>query len=160
MLSSDHSSCGALLLERLRSHAPIDDGDAQAVLDLPFSTRSLEPTAYLVREGEPPQLDRGGGAARAAAAIRGNTSEGRAMPRFYFNTTDGGVHRDEEGTDLPSTAAARVEAVRYGGSLLADDPDLLWDGRELRVEVTDESGGVVATVIMLAIDGGGRRREA
>jgi hypothetical protein len=75
------------------------------------------------------------------------------MPRFFFHTVDGGEHHDDEGIDLAGIAAARVQAVRYGGALLADDPDLLWNGREMRVEVTDEDGRLVATVVMLAIDG-------
>ena len=82
------------------------------------------------------------------------------MPRFFFHTVDGGEHQDDEGTDLPGIAEARAAAVRYGGALLADDPGMLWDGREMRVEVADEDGRLVATIVVLAIDGGAADGEA
>lgn len=75
------------------------------------------------------------------------------MPRFFFHTLDGGRHEDAEGTELPDIAAARVAAVRYGGALLSDDPEILWNGGELRIEVTDELRRLVATIVMLAVDG-------
>lgn len=45
----------AFLLRRLDAHAPLSPDDRRAVLDLPWQTRTLEPAAYIVREGEPPQ---------------------------------------------------------------------------------------------------------
>lgn len=74
------------------------------------------------------------------------------MPRYFFHTADGGKHRDREGIDCPNRAAARREAIRYAGSVLHDEPDLFRDGRDFRVEVTDESQRPLFTVIMLAID--------
>ena len=72
------------------------------------------------------------------------------MPRFFFHTIDGGVYEDHDGVELPSRSTARI---RYAGALLADRPDMLWDGGELRVRVVGEDGGHVATVVVLAIDG-------
>jgi CRP-like cAMP-binding protein len=52
---SEQRPAGALLLKRLRSHVEIGEDDAVAVLDLPYTIRTLEPSTYLLREGEPPQ---------------------------------------------------------------------------------------------------------
>ncbi len=76
------------------------------------------------------------------------------MAKYFFNTIDGGWVGDDEGLDLPNVAVARTEAIRFAGMLLNDNPDLLWDGRDFRVEVTDESQRVLVTVIMLAVDTG------
>jgi CRP-like cAMP-binding protein len=41
-------------VRRLESRAPLTEEGRAAVLELPFSYRTLEPAAYIVREGEPP----------------------------------------------------------------------------------------------------------
>jgi hypothetical protein len=74
------------------------------------------------------------------------------MPRYYFHTADGAPDHDEVGTELADDNAARVEAVRYIGESLRSDPKLLWDGSEFRVEVTDENGDVLFTVVALSVD--------
>ena len=63
-----------------------------------------------------------------------------ASMRYFFNTTDGTVHCDETGVELKDKAAARVEAIRYAGTVMADEPGLLWDGEELHVDVSNENG--------------------
>ena len=45
-----------LLLRRLSTHAPLDDGDRQAILALPWTVRTIEPQGYIVREGDAPVL--------------------------------------------------------------------------------------------------------
>lgn len=74
------------------------------------------------------------------------------MPRYHFHTKDGGEHRDEEGTELPNHAAARVAAIRYTGDVMSDQPDVLWDGRDFRVQVTDDAGEHLFTIVTLAVD--------
>ncbi len=71
---------------------------------------------------------------------------------FYFHTADGGRERDREGVDLADPASARREAIKYAGAVMADQPDVLWDGRDFRVEVTDEKDLLLYTIIMLAVD--------
>ncbi|MEO7634073.1 MAG: Crp/Fnr family transcriptional regulator [Sphingomicrobium sp.] len=44
-----------LLVRHLASHHPLDDGDIQAILALPFRLRDLEAQSYLVREGDRPE---------------------------------------------------------------------------------------------------------
>ena len=79
-------------------------------------------------------------------------SEGTAMQRFFFNTADGTRVRDVEGVSLPDLGAARVQAIRFMGGLLSDKPEFLWDGRDFRVEVTNQEGRVLCIVVALAID--------
>ncbi len=43
------------MLRKLESRAPLGDADRAALLALPHRRQSLEPTAYIVREGERPQ---------------------------------------------------------------------------------------------------------
>ena len=43
-----------LLLRRLEVHTKLSEEDRQAVLALPFTLRTLEPSAYTVREGDRP----------------------------------------------------------------------------------------------------------
>lgn len=74
------------------------------------------------------------------------------MPRYFFHTADGSRARDVDGTELPDHGAARKEAIMFAGSSLRDCPDLLWDGRDFRVEVTDEREMLLFTIIMLAVD--------
>ena len=74
------------------------------------------------------------------------------VSRFFFHTADGSRDRDHEGMDCRDARSARVEAIRYAGALLSDQPDILWDGRDFRVEVTDKDQRLVCTVIALAVD--------
>jgi CRP-like cAMP-binding protein len=43
-------------VRRLETRGPLGDDDRAAVRGLPFVYRTLEPAAYLVREGEPPEM--------------------------------------------------------------------------------------------------------
>lgn len=74
------------------------------------------------------------------------------MPHYFFHTADGERHRDPSGVDLPDDAAARVEAIRFTGAIMADEPDVLWDGRDFRMEVVDAAQRLLFTIITLAVD--------
>jgi len=74
------------------------------------------------------------------------------MPRYFFHTADGGRDRDRQGVELADAAAAHKEAIRFAGTVLNDEPDLLGGGRDFRVEVTDERGDLLFTIIALAVD--------
>lgn len=74
------------------------------------------------------------------------------MPRYFFNIKDGGRDEDEIGTDLTDTATARKEAVRYAGAVLTSEPELIWDGHDFRVEVIDDQGRHITTIVALAVD--------
>lgn len=77
------------------------------------------------------------------------------MTRYFFHTHDRRCDIDEVGVDFPDDAAAGLEAVRYGGSLIADDPHLLGNGNGLRVECVDEEGRLRFTLLVNAVDSTG-----
>ena len=74
------------------------------------------------------------------------------MARYFFNEFDGAYKRDDRGLELPTIEKARLEAVRYAGEAMRDQPELAWRGDEFRVEVTDEKQLVLFTVIVLGVD--------
>jgi hypothetical protein len=74
------------------------------------------------------------------------------MARYFFNEFDGQYKTDDRGLDLPTLEKARLEAVRYAGEAMRDQPELAWKGEEFRVEVTDEKQLVLFTVIVIGVD--------
>ena len=74
------------------------------------------------------------------------------MPRYHFHSADGSRDPDLEGTELENDQAAQQAAVAYAGAMLKDDPMLLWEKGSWRVEVTDEEGVLLFTVVTLAMD--------
>ena len=68
------------------------------------------------------------------------------MARYFFNTENGDVHSDHEGIELPSLAAARVEAVRLSGALLQDIAPEFWSTSAWNMTVTDEAGLILFTI--------------
>ena len=45
----------SLLVRKLETHAVLDADDRAALLALPYTLRSFEPSSYLVREGDAPE---------------------------------------------------------------------------------------------------------
>lgn len=75
------------------------------------------------------------------------------MPRYFFHiAADGRRDLDQDGTVLPDSAAARKEAVRFAGATMHDQPNMLLDNRECRVEVADEADALLCTIVMSSID--------
>jgi hypothetical protein len=74
------------------------------------------------------------------------------MPRYFFSTADGERDKDDEGSELPDLSAARVAAIKYAGAIMEHEPAVLWDGRDFRVEVTDEHDMLLFTIITLAVN--------
>lgn len=73
------------------------------------------------------------------------------MPRYFFTLRDHVVETDDEGVELADAHAARIEAIRYAGEVLRDEPQLL-DGRNLLVvEVSDAAGGEAFRLEMRAV---------
>jgi phage terminase large subunit-like protein len=72
--------------------------------------------------------------------------------RFFFNVA-GAVHDpDDEGIELPTISDARIEAVRFAGELLRERPQVVWQGDELRVEITDENQMMLCTFVAVGVD--------
>jgi hypothetical protein len=81
-----------------------------------------------------------------------------AVPRYFFNQIDGQYKPDDEGLEFQSLDQARTEAVRYAGAVLCHEPDVVWEGDDFRVEVTDEKKLLLFTLIVVGVDAptGGR----
>jgi len=72
------------------------------------------------------------------------------MPRYFFHVADGQEFSDLQGTQLPDLAAARKEALRFAGRLLADAKPDLWDGEEWTMRVTDGDNLTLFTLMFVA----------
>lgn len=74
------------------------------------------------------------------------------MTRYFFHMHGSAHERDEDGLDLADDNAARREAIRYGGSLLSDEPDILNRNDGLRINVVNEKGRLCFAVVINALD--------
>ena len=74
------------------------------------------------------------------------------MARYFFHSEDGRPRTDDEGTELPSLAAARVEAVRVMGDILKEEPDQVLATGSLRLTVTDKTGLIYFALDLAATD--------
>lgn len=74
------------------------------------------------------------------------------MARYFFHVADGRREIDDEGIELAGDAEARREAVRYGGNILADEPDMLLTDERLQIHVTDERGEARFAIVISAVD--------
>lgn len=74
------------------------------------------------------------------------------MPRYFFHTADGSRDLDREGIDCADDGAARKQAIRYAGEVMRDEPQVLWDDHDFRVEVMNEAEDLLFTVVMISID--------
>ena len=88
------------------------------------------------------------------------------MPRYHFNVYDGVSLPDDDGTELADIQAARQEAIRFAGRIIADEAHTLALSEDWRMEVTDNSGillfrlDVVVTASEAAMDATGHNRGA
>jgi hypothetical protein len=62
------------------------------------------------------------------------------MAKYFFHTDDGRSILDDEGMELATALAAKLEAARLFGELVRDQPEEFWAAGALKVIVTDESG--------------------
>lgn len=72
--------------------------------------------------------------------------------RYFFHRVDGGLAPDNEGTECVDLEDARRQAVLYAAGTMRDNPDDVTGAGELRIEVTDHSGLIVTTVVIMSID--------
>ncbi len=68
------------------------------------------------------------------------------MPRFFFNVDDDIIAKDDEGLELPSVAAARLEAIRSARELIADQVRHGHFVLSHWIDVVDEHGDPVLTI--------------
>ncbi len=72
------------------------------------------------------------------------------MERYTFRVVEGPHDRGADSVELESLDAARQQVGRFAASLLAEDPDLIWNG-DLQVQVSNEAGFILFTVISVGI---------
>jgi hypothetical protein len=65
------------------------------------------------------------------------------MPKYFFHVMDGRATVDLEGVDLADVSAARDEAIKTAGTILAEEGMTFWKGREWNMTVADEKGSTV-----------------
>lgn len=76
------------------------------------------------------------------------------MSRYCFDLADHECSADDTGTELQDDDRARIEAVLFAGAYLRDHPELIWDGKEIRVIVRTNESGAIFTVVVLSVDSG------
>lgn len=69
------------------------------------------------------------------------------MPLYFFHSQDGDVVIDPDGTECADYSAAKVEAVRLMGGLIAEQPEDFWGSESMKLMVTNESG-----MLLFALD--------
>lgn len=65
------------------------------------------------------------------------------MARYFFNLAGDTYRPDGEGTELTDNTAARRHGVLYCAQLMLDDAAALAEGKDINLEVTDDSGLVL-----------------
>ncbi|HEV2818193.1 MAG TPA: hypothetical protein VGW40_13355 [Allosphingosinicella sp.] len=70
------------------------------------------------------------------------------MPLYYFDIVDGARRADLDGTECATLDEARLQAIRFAGELLRYHADAIWEGHDLRVEV---SNGARTPLFLVAV---------
>lgn len=81
------------------------------------------------------------------------------MPRYFFHVCDGEDFVDLQGTELADLTAARREAVRFAGSLLAEHHEKFWSTGEWRMRVADTRDLTLFELIFLASEAPATRND-
>ncbi|WP_420393890.1 DUF6894 family protein [Acuticoccus sp.] len=69
------------------------------------------------------------------------------MPKYFFHlVSQHSAHRDRDGVELPSDAAAGQTAAEVVGDILRREPDVLREWTTWSIEIEDAHGRRVANV--------------
>jgi hypothetical protein len=74
------------------------------------------------------------------------------MSRYFFSTANGEREIDKDRMELADPAAARIAAIRHAGAIMENEPEVLWDGCDFRVELTDDCGLLLFTIVTLVVN--------
>ncbi len=69
------------------------------------------------------------------------------MVRYFFNVANGKREPDTRGLLLADIGEAREAAIRFAGDIMSDEPDILKRSHKFSVEVTDDTGEVLFTIV-------------
>lgn len=78
---------------------------------------------------------------------------------YFFNLAGAIYDPDVDGVELASIGEARVMGAQHAGELLRDRPGVLWEGEELRIEVTGADQQVLTTILVTAVDDAAAEKE-
>jgi hypothetical protein len=70
----------------------------------------------------------------------------------FFNLAGAVYDPDQEGSEVATIDHARILAARYVAEVIRDQPDAVWAGEEVRLEVTDERQLVLFTIMVMGVD--------
>jgi hypothetical protein len=70
----------------------------------------------------------------------------------YFNLAGAIYDPDVEGVEMETIGHARIYAAQHVAEIISDQPELVWMGEEVRVEVTDANRLVLFTIVVFGID--------
>jgi len=73
------------------------------------------------------------------------------VPRYFFDVHTEALEKDDQGHELPAIDVAHVAAAELAGELLRNHPENILLGDEWKVEVRDESGAVLFSLLMLSV---------
>ncbi|WP_261322830.1 DUF6894 family protein [Rhizobium leguminosarum] len=112
---------------------------------------ATEPRTAAILDERSPSLSFQGSIGRRRERARWNVLielNGCPMPRYYFNIIAGdGFRQDLEGTELPSLEDAKAEAIEDARALMSDAILLGQDISSRRLEICNEAGDVLLTVL-------------
>ncbi len=74
------------------------------------------------------------------------------MPRYFFNCPDDALPHDKEGVELRDLAKAKAEAIVFVGESLKDKPQDLCRHASFQVDVTDDKGLILFSVVAITVD--------
>lgn len=74
------------------------------------------------------------------------------MPRYFFDVRDGQQICDDVGVILTDLTAARRHALRYVSALISELDDSFWAAEEWQVDVRDESGMMLFSLMLVGVD--------
>jgi hypothetical protein len=72
------------------------------------------------------------------------------MDRYFFHLQAASLWSDEEGTELPDFASAKLHAVQYVAEHLLHKPSHFWDAETYEVRVTDGDDLTLLVVSLVA----------
>jgi hypothetical protein len=72
--------------------------------------------------------------------------------KCFFHLAGALQDPDDHGAEIATLGDARILAAKHLAEIIRDQPEAVWAGEELRMEVTDERHLVLFTIITFGVD--------
>jgi len=79
------------------------------------------------------------------------------MPLYHFNVVDGISAPSVKILNLPNSEAAKDQAVTFTGEMLKVIDGSFWDESHWRLDVTDERGLILNTIMVQGVESAASR---